>query len=40
MGFTWCLQKMRSMFAGEVVEFDVIIKELQLLENEINNTNQ
>jgi len=33
-------EKMRSMFAGEVVEFDVIIKELQLLENEINNTNQ
>jgi len=30
-------EKMRSMFAGEVIEFDVIIKELQILENEINN---
>ena len=29
--------KMRSMFAGEVVEFDVIIEELQILENKINN---
>jgi hypothetical protein len=30
-------EKMRSMFAGEVIGFDVIIKELQILENEINN---
>jgi len=29
-------EKMRSMFAGEVIEFDVIIEELQILENEIN----
>ena len=29
--------KMRSMFAGEVIEFDVIIKELQILEGKINN---
>jgi hypothetical protein len=29
--------KMRSMFAGEVIEFDVIIEELKILENEINN---
>jgi len=30
-------EKMRSMFAGEVIEFDVIIEELQILEDEINN---
>jgi len=29
-------EKMKSMFAGEVVKFDVIIEELQILENEIN----
>jgi len=29
--------KMGSMFTGKVVEFDVIIEELQILENEINN---
>ena len=29
-------EKMRSMFAGEVIEFDVIIEELQILENIIN----
>ena len=29
-------EKMRSMFAGEVIEFDVIINELQILENKIN----
>jgi hypothetical protein len=29
-------EKMRSMFAGEVIEFDVIIDELQILENKIN----
>ena len=28
--------KMHSMFAGEVIEFDVIIKELQILEDKIN----
>ena len=28
--------KMRSMFAGEVVEFDVIIEELQVLEDRLN----
>jgi len=32
-------EKMRSMFAGEVVAFDVIINELQNLENEINKLN-
>lgn len=32
-------EKMRSMFAGEVIEFDVIIEELQALENRINNIN-
>jgi len=31
-------EKMRSMFAGEVIKFDVIIKELQILEDKINNT--
>ena len=31
-------EKMRSMFSGEVIDFDVIIEELQILENEINNT--
>jgi len=30
-------EKMRSMFAGEVLEFDVIIEELQALEDTINN---
>jgi len=29
-------EKMRSMFAGEVIDFDVIIEELQALEDEIN----
>jgi len=29
--------KMRSMFSGEVIEFDVIIEELQILENKINS---
>ena len=29
-------EKMRSMFAGEVIGFDVIIEELQVLENKIN----
>lgn len=29
-------EKMRSMFAGEVIEFDVIIEELSLLEHKIN----
>lgn len=29
-------EKMRSMFAGEVIEFNVIIEELQILENKIN----
>jgi hypothetical protein len=29
-------EKMRSMFAGEIIEFYVIIEELQILENEIN----
>ena len=33
-------EKMRSMFAGEVIEFDVIIEELQILENEINSTDK
>jgi len=27
---------MRSVFAGEVIAFDVIINELQILENKIN----
>ncbi len=31
-------KKMRSMFSGEVIEFDVIIRELEILENKINNT--
>ncbi|WP_373035582.1 nucleotidyl transferase AbiEii/AbiGii toxin family protein [Sulfurimonas sp.] len=30
-------EKMRSMFAGEVIEFDVIIEELRILEDKINN---
>ena len=30
-------EKMRSMFAGEVIEFDIIIEELQILEDKINN---
>jgi len=30
-------EKMRSMFAGEVLAFDVIIEELQILEKKINN---
>ena len=29
--------KMSNMFSGEVIEFDVIIKELQILENKINS---
>jgi len=29
-------EKMRSVFAGEVIAFDVIINELQILENKIN----
>ncbi len=29
-------EKMRSMFSGEVIPFDVIIEELELLENSIN----
>ena len=29
--------KMRSMFVGKVIEFDVIVEELQILENKINN---
>lgn len=29
-------EKMRSMFAGEVIEFDVIMEELSLLESKIN----
>jgi len=29
-------KKMRSMFAGEVIAFDMIINELKILENEIN----
>jgi len=33
-------EKMRSMFAGEVIEFDVIIEELQILENEINGADK
>jgi len=28
--------KMKSMFAEEVIEFDVIIEELQMLENKLN----
>ena len=31
-------EKMRSMFSGEIIEFDVIVEELQILENKINNT--
>lgn len=30
-------EKMRSMFAGDVIEFYVIIEELKILENEINS---
>ena len=30
-------EKMRSMFSGEVIRFDVIIEELQVLEDKINN---
>lgn len=30
-------EKMRSMFAGEIISFDVIIEELQILEDAINN---
>ena len=30
-------EKMRSMFVGEVIEFDVIIEELSLLESKINS---
>ena len=30
-------EKMRNMFAGEVLAFDVIIAELQRLEDKINN---
>ncbi|MDQ7062414.1 MAG: nucleotidyl transferase AbiEii/AbiGii toxin family protein [Sulfurimonas sp.] len=33
-------EKMRTMFAGEVIEFDVIIEELQILENKINNADK
>jgi len=29
--------KMRTMFAGEVIEFDVIIEELQILEDKIRS---
>jgi len=29
-------EKMKSMFAGEVIKFDVIIEELQVLEDKIN----
>jgi hypothetical protein len=32
-------EKMRSMFAGEVTQFDVIIDELSLLESKINTLN-
>lgn len=32
--------KMRSMFASEVIEFDVIIEELQILEDKINRENK
>jgi len=28
--------KMRTMFAGEVIEFEVILQELQILEDKIN----
>ena len=31
-------EKMRSMFSGEVIDFDIIIDELQVLENKINTT--
>jgi len=30
-------EKMRSMFSGEVLAFDIIVEELRILENKINN---